>query len=189
MAAACEASITGGEIFLALGSLKNGKVPGLDGLTKEFVLAFWSSFKDQRMPYSFKQGKIKLIPKVEIPKWIGDWRPISMMNIIYKIFTKIFALRLKPLIHKLVHSSQIGFIHKSAPGLSSESSFSCNGLHTDGVRCSHIQKRWNTLFLFPIWDSKPSKFYSTFLLFDSGNKACDWSERDVFSFCFGIFGS
>ncbi|KAH7352464.1 hypothetical protein KP509_19G046500 [Ceratopteris richardii] len=124
MAAACETSITEEEIFLALGSLKNGKAPGLDGLTKEFILTFWSSLKellldvcneiwrDQKMPYSFKQGIIKLIPKVEMPKLIGDWRPISMMNFIYKIFAKIFALRLKPFIHKIVHPSQIGFIHK-----------------------------------------------------------------------------
>ncbi|KAH7422266.1 hypothetical protein KP509_12G000900 [Ceratopteris richardii] len=123
-AAAYKTSITEEEILLALGSLKNGKAPGLDGLSKEFVLAFWPSLKalllevcneiwrDQKMPYSFKQGKIKLIPKVELPKRIGDWRPISMMNIIYKIFAKIFALRFKPLIHKLVHPSQIGFVHK-----------------------------------------------------------------------------
>ncbi|KAH7298712.1 hypothetical protein KP509_25G055500 [Ceratopteris richardii] len=124
MAASCETSITEEEIFLALGSLKNEKAPGLDGLTKEFVLLFWPSLKTllldvcnemwmtQRIPYSFKQGKIKLIPKVDMPKQIGDWRPISMVNIIYKIFAKILALRLKPLIHKVVHPAQIGFIHK-----------------------------------------------------------------------------
>ncbi|KAH7283626.1 hypothetical protein KP509_34G016600 [Ceratopteris richardii] len=123
-AAACESSITEEEIFLALGSLKNGKAPGLDGLTKEFILAFWSSLKsllvdvcneiwrDQKMPFSFKQGKIKLIPKVELPKPIGDWRPISMMNIIYKIFAKIFALRLKPFINKLVHLPRLGLFTK-----------------------------------------------------------------------------
>ncbi|KAH7284387.1 hypothetical protein KP509_34G052500 [Ceratopteris richardii] len=42
-ATTCESSITEEEIFLALGSLKNGKAPGLDGLTKEFILAFWLS--------------------------------------------------------------------------------------------------------------------------------------------------
>ncbi|KAH7276962.1 hypothetical protein KP509_39G028200 [Ceratopteris richardii] len=91
----CEKSITEEEVLMALQSLKNGKAPGLDGLTKEFVLAFWSSLKtlileacneiwsSQKMPFSFKQGKIKLIPKVEIPRKIVDWRPITMMNIIY----------------------------------------------------------------------------------------------------------
>ncbi|KAH7300932.1 hypothetical protein KP509_23G004000 [Ceratopteris richardii] len=116
----CEKFITEEEVLMALQSLKNGKAPGLDGFTKEFVMPFWPSLKTlildacneiwscQKMPFSFKQGKIKLIPKVEIPKKIGDWRPITMKNIIHKIFAKIFAMRLKPIIHTVVHPSQIG---------------------------------------------------------------------------------
>ncbi|KAH7433492.1 hypothetical protein KP509_07G071800 [Ceratopteris richardii] len=122
--AACEKSIFEEEVHMALQSLKNGKAPGIDGITKEFVIAFWPSLKglilevcneiwrDQRMPYSFKLGKIKLIPKLEVPKRIKDGRPITMMSIIYKIFAEIFALRLKCIIHKVVHPSQIGFIHQ-----------------------------------------------------------------------------
>ncbi|KAH7314819.1 hypothetical protein KP509_21G021900 [Ceratopteris richardii] len=102
---------------MALQSLKSGKARGMDGITKEFVVAFWASLKtlvldvcneiwgDQKMPYSIKFGKIKLIPKLDVPKWIGDWRPITMMSIIYKILAKIFTLRLKPIIHKVVHPS------------------------------------------------------------------------------------
>ncbi|KAH7352701.1 hypothetical protein KP509_19G059100 [Ceratopteris richardii] len=123
-AAACEKSISEEEVCMALQSLKNGKAPGIDGITKEFVITFWPSLKglilevcneiwrDQRMPYSFKLGKIKLIPKLEVPKCIKDWRPITMMSIIYKIFAKTFALRLKCIIHKVVHPSQIGFVHQ-----------------------------------------------------------------------------
>ncbi|KAH7316030.1 hypothetical protein KP509_21G075700 [Ceratopteris richardii] len=102
-AAASEKSISEEEVYMALQSLKNGKAPGIDGITKEFVIAFWPSLKglilevcneiwrDQRMPYSFKLGKIKLIPKLEVPKRIKDLRPITMMSIVYKIFAKIFA--------------------------------------------------------------------------------------------------
>ncbi|KAH7433015.1 hypothetical protein KP509_07G050500 [Ceratopteris richardii] len=43
--------------------------------------------------------------------------------------------------------------------------------------CSYIQRWWNSLFLFPIWDSRPSKFYNTFLLFESTNAACDWVRK------------
>ncbi|KAH7431644.1 hypothetical protein KP509_08G058200 [Ceratopteris richardii] len=121
MAASCEKTISEEEVFMALQSLKNGKAPGLDGIMKEFVMAFWpllknlvvdvcnEIWKDQKMPYSFKMGKIKLIPKMEVPRCVGDWRPITMMSIIYKIFSKVFALRLKCIIHKIVHPSQIGF--------------------------------------------------------------------------------
>ncbi|KAH7315224.1 hypothetical protein KP509_21G040500 [Ceratopteris richardii] len=54
--------------------------------------------------------------------------------------------------------------------------------------CSYVERWWNTLFLFSIWDSKPSKFFSTFLLFDSGSKACDWvRKRCVFFLLFNIW--
>ncbi|KAH7285221.1 hypothetical protein KP509_33G018100 [Ceratopteris richardii] len=118
MAVTCEKCITVEEVFLAIRSLKNGKAPGMDGLTKEFVIVFWPSLKtlildvcneiwrDQKMPYSFKLGKIKLIPKLEVPKQMGDWRPITLMSIMYKIFANIFSLRLKPIMHRIVHPTQ-----------------------------------------------------------------------------------
>ncbi|KAH7352140.1 hypothetical protein KP509_19G031800 [Ceratopteris richardii] len=83
MASNCEKGITEEEVFMALQSLKNGKAPRMDGLTKEFVIVFWPSLKtlildvcneirrDKKIPYSFKLGKIKLIPKLEILKQIG----------------------------------------------------------------------------------------------------------------------
>ncbi|KAH7287601.1 hypothetical protein KP509_32G064700 [Ceratopteris richardii] len=104
MADACEKSMSEEEVFMALKSLKNGKAPSLDGITKEFVMAFWpllknlvldvcnEVWKDQKMPYTFKLGKIKLIPKSDVPRCIGDWRPITMMSIIYKIFAKQIAM-------------------------------------------------------------------------------------------------
>ncbi|KAH7295387.1 hypothetical protein KP509_27G044400 [Ceratopteris richardii] len=124
MAAACEKSISEEEVYIALQSLRNGKALGLDGITKEFLVTFWTSlnslvlqvcneiWREQKMPYSFKLGKIKLIPKMDILKCIGDWRPITMMGIMYKIFAKVFALRLKYIAHKVVHPMQIGFIHQ-----------------------------------------------------------------------------
>ncbi|KAH7353105.1 hypothetical protein KP509_19G078400 [Ceratopteris richardii] len=124
MAGACERSISKEEVYMALKSLKNGKAPGLGGITKEFVMAFWpllknlvldvcnEIWKDQKISYSFKLGKIKLIPKLDVPRHIGDWRPITMMSIIHKLFAKVFALRLKCIIHKVVHPSQVGFIHQ-----------------------------------------------------------------------------
>ncbi|KAH7422860.1 hypothetical protein KP509_12G029100 [Ceratopteris richardii] len=43
--------------------------------------------------------------------------------------------------------------------------------------CSQIQRWWNILFLFPIWNVKPTKFGCTFLLFDYTNNAEDWIKR------------
>jgi len=51
-----------------------------------------------------------LVPKKENPKIVGDYRPISLMNISLKLITKILANRLQLQILKLVHQNQYGFI-------------------------------------------------------------------------------
>ncbi|KAH7433014.1 hypothetical protein KP509_07G050400 [Ceratopteris richardii] len=43
--------------------------------------------------------------------------------------------------------------------------------------CSQIQRWWNILFLFPIWNVKPTEFGYTFLLFDYTNNAADLIKR------------
>ncbi|KAH7433422.1 hypothetical protein KP509_07G068600 [Ceratopteris richardii] len=47
--------------------------------------------------------------------------------------------------------------------------------------CRCIQRCWNTLFLFPIWDRKPTKADCTFLLFDSGHTILDWIRKRCIS--------
>lgn len=54
---------------------------------------------------------ISLIPKKDKDrKYIGNWRPISLLNVDYKILAKALALRVSPLIPKLVHLNQTGFV-------------------------------------------------------------------------------
>jgi retron-type reverse transcriptase len=43
---------------------------------------------------------------------INDYRPISLLNSSIKLITKLLANRLQPLITKLVHANQYGFIKK-----------------------------------------------------------------------------
>ncbi|KAH7372831.1 hypothetical protein KP509_17G023300 [Ceratopteris richardii] len=45
--------------------------------------------------------------------------------------------------------------------------------------CPHIQRWWNALLLFPIWDVKPTKFNCTFLLFTSVDNAVNWSNNNA----------
>ena len=55
--------------------------------------------------------KISLIPKPQkdIEK-IENWRPISLLNVDYKIATKAIANRIKPLITSIIDNAQTGFI-------------------------------------------------------------------------------
>lgn len=53
---------------------------------------------------------MSLIPKTTINPTVGDFRPISCCNVIYKVITKILSIRMLPLLNKLVNGAQSTFI-------------------------------------------------------------------------------
>jgi hypothetical protein len=55
-------------------------------------------------------GMISLIPKLKEANNIRQYRPICVLNIDYKIFTKVLTKRLSPLANKLISKSQTTFI-------------------------------------------------------------------------------
>lgn len=58
-----------------------------------------------------KQGTICLIPKPEKdPMLIENWRPMTLLNVDYKIFASIFAKRLKNGLQGIISETQTGFM-------------------------------------------------------------------------------
>lgn len=53
---------------------------------------------------------IALIPKVNNPVRVNDFRPISLLSIAIKLITKLLVNRLKPVIQRIVHKNQYDFI-------------------------------------------------------------------------------
>ena len=102
MKGACEGKLRVKECFDCLQSFENCKSPGEDGLTAEFCKTFWNSVGHllvDSLNYSYdhgelsntqKQAIIKLIEKKGKDKrYIGNWRPISLINVDAKIGSKV----------------------------------------------------------------------------------------------------
>jgi hypothetical protein len=61
---------------------------------------------------SINSSYITLIPKIDNPSTPGDFKPISLLNCVLKIITKLLANRLQDIILSLVHKNQYGFLKK-----------------------------------------------------------------------------
>ena len=62
------------------------------------------------MPSYLNKTHIALIPKIQGPETLGNYRPISLCNTVYKIVTKVIVARLRPLLDKLISPVQAAFI-------------------------------------------------------------------------------
>jgi len=108
----------------ALKGFQNKKSPGEDGFTKEFCEAFFdllgnallesfnARFENGTLSVSQRRGIISLIPKDENNlTTLSNWRPITLLNVDYKILAKVIARRIESVLPKLIHSDQTGFIN------------------------------------------------------------------------------
>jgi hypothetical protein len=59
---------------------------------------------------SINGSYVTLVPKIDNPAKVSDFRPISLLNSSIKLITKILSNRLQKVILKLVHQNQYGFI-------------------------------------------------------------------------------
>ena len=67
-------------------------------------------FADRRVLSYLNNTHIALIPKIQGPKTLGNYRPISLCNNVCKIVTKIIVARLSPYLDKLISPVQASFV-------------------------------------------------------------------------------
>ena len=98
------------------------KSPGPDGFNGCFLKSCWHIIKKEfyNLCQDFYNGSVNLqainssfitlIPKKNNPESLNDYRPISLLSSVLKLLTKLMANRVQPIILKLVHKNQYGFI-------------------------------------------------------------------------------
>ena len=103
--------------------MKNNKSPGLDGFTVEFFKFFWVDigafilrsinigYRNGSLSVTQKQGLITCLPKPNKSRLsLKNWRPISLLNVVYKLASSVIANRVKQTLQDIIHENQKGFI-------------------------------------------------------------------------------
>ena len=115
----CEEDISIEEIIKSVHGMKNGKTPGPDGITVEFYSYFLNELKDvlkyvycniernKELSRSMKYGMINIVYKNKGDKTdLKNFRPISLLNVDYKILARIMSNRIKFVLPKIISPNQ-----------------------------------------------------------------------------------
>ena len=117
-----DTEISMAELTNAQSKMKKGKTPGSNGFPIEFFRTFWLeispfllraiklSFNDGEKLPSHHEGIITLIPKKgKSPHAYKGWRPITLLNVDYKIVSTVISNRLKTVMTKLINPAQTAY--------------------------------------------------------------------------------
>jgi hypothetical protein len=108
--------ITHEEIDEIVKHLPLDKAPGPDGFNGAFLKKCWPIIKDiYQLCFDFfhhsgdiqpiNNAFITLVPKVNNPTSVNDYMPISLINCVTKIITKVLGNRLQKVIIPLIHKN------------------------------------------------------------------------------------
>ncbi|CAJ0966526.1 unnamed protein product [Ranitomeya imitator] len=118
-AATMDKPLTVGELLAAAKSFRTGRTPGSDGLPAELYVTlgdlicrdllelYEEMVVEGRMPPSLREGMVMILYKRKGERCdLKNWRPITLLNVDYKILAKTMATRLKTVIGRIIHPDQ-----------------------------------------------------------------------------------
>ncbi|KAK4384284.1 hypothetical protein Sango_3076200 [Sesamum angolense] len=110
------------DFFQAFFDIEEDKAPGPDGFSSGFFKAAWpvageevskaiiDFFKTSRLLKQLNATLLTLIPKVQTPHSVAEFRPISCCNVVYKVISKIIVSRIREILDLLISPSQHAFV-------------------------------------------------------------------------------
>lgn len=102
------------EIKEATFAIHPDKAPGPDGFSASFFQANWDVvglavvqeiqgfFETGVLRTSQNETHVRLIPKHHGAKSVGDYRPIALCNVFFKIISKMLSIRLKSVLQEII---------------------------------------------------------------------------------------
>ena len=112
---------TSEEVVAALKQIHPNKAPRPDGMSVVFFQKYWSivgnnvtdmviNVLNHNIPIpKLNKTNISLIMKINNPKRMTDFRPISLCNVVYKLISKTLDNRLKALLPNIISKNQSAF--------------------------------------------------------------------------------
>ncbi|KAL9676604.1 hypothetical protein QQ045_004820 [Rhodiola kirilowii] len=117
-----EGEISEEEIMAAIRDCDGNKAPGPDDFNVNFYKKIWLIVGEEvvgfvkefssngKLARSINKTFIALIPKTVNPQCFIDFRPISLVNSMYKILAKCLAKRLTSVLSQIISLNQSAFI-------------------------------------------------------------------------------
>jgi len=151
------------EVWWTIQEIPVDRAPGPDGFTGLFYRTAWNIIKpdimrafhalwalDGRSLYLINQAYIVLLKKKELPAEISDYRPISLIHSFAKLFTKVLATRLAPLMQQLVRPNQSAFIrgrviHENFRAVQLSAKLLCRNKRPSALMKIDIAKAFDTI--------------------------------------------
>ncbi|KAK5824255.1 hypothetical protein PVK06_019026 [Gossypium arboreum] len=110
------------DIVNAVKSMAPLKAPGVDSFPAIFFQRYWHIIEADMSLYclsvlngeteigEINKTHIVLIPKVQKPKNLSQFKPISLCNVVYKIIAKVLVIRMSAILGNCINEAQGAFI-------------------------------------------------------------------------------
>lgn len=111
-----------GELEGAMLAMKSHKCPGHGGAPVEFFKTCWPTIgplvlqvlnrgiQREEFQSNFTLGLIVLLPKKNDQRLLSNKRPITLLNVIYKLGAKAMQRRLSPILQRIISHQQFAFL-------------------------------------------------------------------------------